>query len=193
MLPTDMLREDHDLIFLVLRAMKAEVHNFESTGKINLDKIEKFLDFTENFSDGYHHIKENKLFRLLEENGMSKDSSSISELYKEHTHDKVFTMSISKNIEAAKQGDSESLKEIKENLSAYIEMVKNHIYTENNIIFNNAERMLNRVAMDILEIEYHQFDKQKPIEKLRKKYRNLAFNIAGMNNEGMHSIPLVIV
>ncbi|MGA2297223.1 MAG: hemerythrin domain-containing protein [FCB group bacterium] len=180
MLPTDILREDHDLILLVLKGMKTELKNFENSGKINIDKIEKFIDFTENFSDGYHHIKEEqRLFRMLEEHGMAKDSNPISGLLKEHLVDKEFIKSISKNLDAARKGVPEALKEIKENLSSYIDMVKNHIYTENNILFNKAERLLSKSDMDKLIMEYKEFEKQKPVELIHKKYHKIAYEIAG--------------
>ncbi len=66
--PTEVLREEHELVLMVVAAMEREVASIESTDHVNADRVANMIDFTRNFTDGCHHAKEEKLlFPLLEQ------------------------------------------------------------------------------------------------------------------------------
>ena len=66
--PTEILREEHELVLMVVEAMEREVASIEHTDHVNADRVANMVDFTRNFTDGCHHAKEEKiLFPLLEQ------------------------------------------------------------------------------------------------------------------------------
>ena len=70
--PTEQLREEHELVLMVVEAMEREVGFIERTGRVHPDRIAQMIDFTRNFTDGDHHTKEEDLlFPLLEERSTS--------------------------------------------------------------------------------------------------------------------------
>ena len=64
--PTQQLRDEHELVLMVVRAMEREAASIERTGRVHADRVAKMVDFTRNFTDGDHHTKEEDLlFPLL--------------------------------------------------------------------------------------------------------------------------------
>jgi hemerythrin-like domain-containing protein len=64
--PTEVLREEHELVLMVVEAMEREVASIETTDHVNADRVANMIDFTKNFTDGCHHAKEERiLFPLL--------------------------------------------------------------------------------------------------------------------------------
>ena len=82
--PTDQLREEHELVLMVVEAMEREVEDIERTGRVHTDRVESMVDFTRNFTDGCHHHKEeNVLFPALEERS-SAAGGPVSIMLSEH-------------------------------------------------------------------------------------------------------------
>ncbi|MGA2296730.1 MAG: hemerythrin domain-containing protein, partial [FCB group bacterium] len=99
MTPTDTLKHEHQIVLMVLDSMDKETSNITQTGKINVEKIEKFVDFTKNFTDGCHHAKEEKHFFVkMKERGMSFESGPIAVMLHEHEMARAFIRGIVDNL-----------------------------------------------------------------------------------------------
>ena len=82
--PTEVLREEHELVLMVVAAMEREVASIERDDHVNADRVANMVDFTRNFTDGCHHAKEERvLFPLLEQRDAAA-GGPVSVMLSEH-------------------------------------------------------------------------------------------------------------
>ena len=58
---TDILRHEHQVVMLALTGAEKLLNDITSNGTVDIGRIRKFIDFSKHFTDGCHHIKEEKL------------------------------------------------------------------------------------------------------------------------------------
>jgi len=168
------LKKDHDLIEKVLRAMWATIPLLKNGKTIPEPIILQVIDFTKNFTDVCHHGKEeNSLFPALEKKGMPKESGPIAVMLMEHQITRKLALRMeesSKNY--IKTGNPTNLIT---DLEEYINHVVQHIWKENNRLFEMAEMALrNDVEMVNQELSNVETQKLKEIGKTRESYEKLA-------------------
>ncbi len=175
---TESLKRDHALIEKVLKAMWATIPLLKSGKTIPAPIISQVIDFTKNFTDVCHHGKEEiSLFPELEKKGMPKETGPIAVMLMEHT----ITRKLAARMEESSQtylnsGDSAQLVE---DMQEYINHVVQHIWKENNRLFEMAEMALrNDVERVNLELAKVESEKLKEIGKTRNIYENLAEDLA---------------
>ncbi|VVC06320.1 Iron-sulfur cluster repair protein YtfE [uncultured archaeon] len=168
------LKKDHDLIEKVLRAMWATIPLLKNGRIIPEPIISQVIDFTKNFTDVCHHGKEeNSLFPALEKKGMPKESGPIAVMLMEHqiTRRLAIRMEESSNT-YIKIGDPTNLIT---DIEEYINHVVQHIWKENNRLFEMAEMALrNDIEKVNQELSNVETQKLKEIGKTRESYEKLA-------------------
>ncbi|MGI0066001.1 MAG: hemerythrin domain-containing protein [Nitrosotalea sp.] len=138
---TESLKRDHDLIEKVLKSMWSTIPLLKSGTTIPEPILNQVIDFSVNFTDVCHHGKEeNSLFPELEKKGMPKNSGPIAVMLMEHE----VTRKIGMRMEASaktylKNGDATQLIV---DMQEYINHVVQHIWKENNRLFEMAEMAL---------------------------------------------------
>ncbi len=175
---TESLRRDHVLIEKVLKAMWATIPLLQSGKTIPEPVISQVIDFTKNFTDVCHHGKEeNSLFPELEKKGMPKESGPIAVMLMEHT----LTRKLAARMEESSKiyistGDS---KQLVTDMQEYINHVVQHIWKENNRLFEMAEMALRndveRVNQELANVESA---KLKEIGKTRESYEKLVEDLS---------------
>lgn len=171
---TASLRRDHDLIEKVLKSMWATVPLLKSGVAIPEAIINQVIDFSKNFTDVCHHGKEeNSLFPELEKKGMPKDSGPIAVMLMEHE----VTRKLANKMEESskiyiKSGDAAQLIS---DMQEYINHVVQHLWKENNRLFEMAEMALrNDIEYMNKNLNDVESAKLKEIGKSRKDYEMLA-------------------
>lgn len=168
------LKKDHDLIEKVLRAMWATIPLLKSGKTIPEPVISQVIDFTKNFTDACHHGKEeNALFPQLEKKGMPKESGPIAVMLMEHQITRKLALRMEESSKTyVKTGDSVQLVT---DMQEYINHVVQHIWKENNRLFEMAEMALrNDVEKVNDELASVETEKLKEIGKTRGSYERLA-------------------
>ncbi|TRZ79025.1 MAG: cation-binding protein [Nitrosopumilales archaeon] len=175
---TTSLRRDHDLIEKVLKSMWSTIPLLQSGKTIPEPILNQVIDFSTNFTDVCHHGKEeNSLFPELEKKGMSRDSGPIAVMLMEHE----VTRKLGTRMEASsktylKSGDATQLII---DMQEYINHVVQHVWKENNRLFEMAEMALRneaeQVNKSLLEVEN---TKLKEIGKTREHYEKFAEELA---------------
>jgi len=171
---TASLRQDHDLIEKVLKSMWATIPLLKS-GKIIPEPIlNQVIDFSLNFTDICHHGKEeNSLFPELEKKGMPRNSGPIAVMLMEHevTRKLATRMEVSAKIYLQSNDATQLIIDMQE----YINHVVQHLWKENNRLFEMAEMALRNdiepVNKSLLEVENV---KLKEIGKTREEYERFA-------------------
>ena len=54
----DILVKEHESILKMIEIAQTMLKSSEDKAKINIDHVERIIDFIKNFADKYHHLKE---------------------------------------------------------------------------------------------------------------------------------------
>ena len=163
----DILIQEHDIIMTVLQVFEEEAMHIKKYRKINIDKILSMLDFFKNYADTFHHLKEeNHLFELLIIKGMDRNDSPVESLRIEHEQGRKHIKQIRNFINETEA--SELYEKIYKEINAFVNLLRNHIDKENNMIFIMAEGFITQEDDNTLTSIYTNIEKeQNDIEKYR--------------------------
>ena len=136
---TKNLEDDHLFILRLIDVMKTmTTHPLP-----DIAHLEEAVDLIKNYADGLHHAKEeNLLFPLMAERGYSLNQGPVAVMLHEHTAGREYVKGISENIQLLKEGDLSAVNMIYANIHGYSELLQNHIYKENNMLFRMADNAL---------------------------------------------------
>ena len=179
MTPTEILKHEHKIILMVLDAAEREVQSIRQRGKVHVAELEKMMDFIKNFADRCHHAKEEKLlFVKMNEKGMPPESGPIAVMLKEHTEGRRRIKAIGEAIPKAQEGDSSALKAIHENLEAYIQLLRNHIDKEDNVLYPMADKVFTEKDQQSLAEAFDKVEAEEMGEGVHEKYHKLAHDLS---------------
>jgi hemerythrin-like domain-containing protein len=177
---TQQLKDEHEGIKLMLNIMEVICNDLEKGKDLNMDHFEKILDFIKGFADKCHHGKEEDiLFPDLINHGLPKEGGPISVMLYEHQLGRDHIRRLSNAFNELKNGNKRSVSDIISSSRNYIELLRNHIEKENNILFMMADRVLNEKEQagifeefEKLEIEKIGAGKHEEYHKILKELKN---------------------
>ncbi len=173
MKPTEILKNEHRVIERMLSVLENLYKRAESGERINIEHAEKMIEFFKLFADKCHHGKEeNMLFPEMEKAGVPKEGGPIGVMLFEHTQGRNFIKGMAEAVEEIKKGKDEKFKFI-ENAKGYINLLKDHIYKEDNILFNMADMHLSHEVQSGLLEKFEKFEKEEIGEGVHEKFHNL--------------------
>ncbi len=141
--PTEVLSDEHRVIEGRLNDLEEEIRAIQAGHPFRRTFFDEALDFFRNFADGCHHAKEeNLLFPRMKQRGVPEQGGPIGVMLAEHDEGRGYLKAVRENLAAAEAGSSEALSAIVENATAYISMLRQHIYKEDNILFRMARVVL---------------------------------------------------
>jgi hemerythrin-like domain-containing protein len=179
MTPTETLKHEHKIILMVLDAAEREANSIKETGKVDADKLEKFVDFIRNFADRCHHAKEEgQLFVKMQERGMPKEGGPIAVMLMEHDEGRRHIKAVADAIEPATHGDTRAIFTINEHLQAYVNLLRMHIHKEDDILYPMADRFLTADDQRLLSEAFEKIEAQEIGEGVHEKYHRLAHDLA---------------
>ncbi len=172
--PVSQLVQEHRVIETVLTAMENQVAQF---GKqpFPVQFFEQALDFFANFADGCHHYKEEvALFPMLKLHGVPEQNGPIGCMLHDHEFGRKCLGAVRSNLQAAGSGSAEAITEVAQNATAYIQMLRQHISKEDNVLFRMAEHILVGEDANTLEAQFS----QATTPERHQFYRDLAEGLA---------------
>ncbi len=105
--------------------------------------LETVVFLIRNYADGFHHEKEEKiLFPALEGKGFSPRQGPVAVMLSEHVQGRNFVKGMAESIALYKEGAIPALEQVFINMTGYVNLLRNHISKENNILFRMAEKVL---------------------------------------------------
>jgi hemerythrin-like domain-containing protein len=180
MTPTELLKEEHQIILVVIGAAEREVEEIGRSGKVNGQRVDKILDFLRNFADQCHHAKEeNILFVRMREKGMPADSGPIFVMLREHEENRKNVAAVAAALPKAVAGEESAVAAVRDNLTAYADRLREHIDKEDNVLYPMADRMLSPEDQKRLAEAFEKVEKEEMGEGVHKKYHELARELAG--------------
>lgn len=171
---TEVLMEEHSVILRVLTAMEKALSDIQN-GKFHPDFFLNAADFIKNFADACHHAKEEGvLFVEMEANGVPVKGGPIGVMLAEHEQGRQYTRLMREAVEMWQAGDTSAVEAVKLNGMGYVNLLRQHIQKENNILFPMADRVVPTEKQSAIWEKFEQIEREETGEGIHEKYEALA-------------------
>jgi hemerythrin-like domain-containing protein len=171
---TQQLKDEHEGIKLMLNIMETICDDLEKGKQLDIIHYEKILEFIKGFIDKCHHGKEEDiLFPELIGHGMSKEGGPIAVMLHEHQLGRDYIKSLNSVLEEFKGGNKSGINIVILNSRSYIELLRNHIEKENNILFMMADRVLSDTEQSKIFDAFEKLEVEKIGLGKHEEYHNL--------------------
>ena len=178
MIATKQLTEEHKSIKLMLSIIEEVCKRLESGEKVDPEHLDKIVEFIRIFADKCHHAKEEDfLFPAMEKAGVPKEGGPISVMLTEHDYGREYVRGMSQAITKYKSGDAEASAEIVKNAMGYVELLTQHIYKEDNILYPIADKFLSEERQEELYEEFEKIEKERIGEGTHEKFHDLLHHL----------------
>jgi len=155
MLPTEKLSVEHRHILRAVGALERFVDQSEKEGKLEAGVGARFVEFIREYSDRWHHAKEeNLLFPAMNRAGFPLDGGPIAVMLRDHDTGRDFTRAMAKNPTKTKTTDNTTLRTFANGAQSYIELLRGHIAKEDHILYPMADDALTGENQEALDREF---------------------------------------
>jgi hemerythrin-like domain-containing protein len=181
MTPTDILREEHELILAMLDVMSAVCTRMENGETIEVTRLDQIIDFIRTFADNCHHAKEeNVLFPALEAAGFPREGGPVGVMLQEHVMGREFVKNMAAARDGISRGSDAAGGDFTQNARGYVELLTNHIHKENNILFVMAEQRLTPDEVKRIGREFERIEREEIGEGVHERYHSLLHELRDM-------------
>ena len=168
---TRILSEEHKKILKMIDSLIKECNIIKNENTINRPFFSQSVEFIKNYADKYHHAKEEDiLFPALCGGEVEMHCDPTKQMLHEHSLGREYV----KGIDAGLKEDDKT-KIIKNSLK-YAELLKDHIYKEDNILYPMADEALSEKQQKEI-LEKFQLAEKKFDVKTIEKYLNFVRNL----------------
>ncbi|MFQ5414844.1 MAG: hemerythrin domain-containing protein [Phycisphaerae bacterium] len=149
--PTAVLKAEHQIILRVIGVLSRLVARHEDGDGFETGALARCVGFFRLFADACHHAKEEDLlFPALESRGIPRDGGPIGMMLYEHTLARQYTREMGDALEGVERGDTEATKAFTAAAHRYAELLQNHIYKEDNVLFNMGDQVMTDADQETL-------------------------------------------
>lgn len=162
------LSEEHQFILKVTDALIRECNALKTGKELDRAFFEKATDFIKNYADRFHHAKEEDILfaELNKSEGMH--CNPIQQMLYEHDLGRNFVKGIEEGLKEKNKA------KIAENAKGYAQLLQEHIFKEDNILYPMAEEALKpQIKKSILE-KFKQAENKKFAKGTKEKYLAIA-------------------
>ncbi len=143
MTATAVLKEEHRVIERMLAVLEVAARRLEAGERVRPGLFREAVDFVRNFADKNHHGKEEaNLFPRLEARGVPREGGPLGMMLHEHDLGRGFIRAIEDAIEGYERNDEGAAQVIAENVGSYTQLLAEHIWKEENVLFQMADQVL---------------------------------------------------
>lgn len=160
--PTQVLMAEHELILQALDALEARLDRMgDEPTPADREFFEKVVEFLRGFADKCHHGKEEDLlFKKMAARGFPTQGGPIAVMLSEHQAGRAFIRGIAEGA-AGIGSDPRAGETIDRNARGYLDLLRNHIAKENQVLFPMADRTLSAEDQRDLALAFDRFETQE--------------------------------
>lgn len=178
MKPTDILKEEHELILEMLGVIEAACAKIDGGERPDTGRLGMMIDFIRNFADKCHHAKEETLlFPALEKAGIPREGGPVGVMLHEHVLGRDFVRVMDDALQKMKSGDERAARHFVENARGYVTLLTAHINKENNVLFGMAEQRLGPAEEQTLMEGFDRVEREEIGEGVHEKYHALLHDL----------------
>ncbi len=181
MSPTETLKHEHKIVLMVLEGAEHEAAAIKGGAAVRTEKVEQMVDFFKNFVDRCHHAKEEKhLFPALAAKGFSPESGPVAVMLHEHEQGRAAVRAIAAALPGARAGDRKAATDLADALLGYADLLRAHIFKEDNVLFPMAEQALPADEQTRLAGKFDEVETEEIGPGVHERYHRLAHELAGV-------------
>jgi hemerythrin-like domain-containing protein len=152
MKPTVELNREHQAILLMIRILEKLGDRLEAGETIDVGHLEKAVNFIMVFADKCHHGKEEDLlFPAMEKAGIPRTGGPLGVMLSEHVAGRAFVRAMAEAIPGLKRGDKAAAARFAESARSYGQLLSQHIFKEDHILYPMADARLSPAQQKELE------------------------------------------
>lgn len=147
--PTTILSEEHKNILSVIDSVLKKCDEIKAGREIDKEFFIRAVDFIKNYADKFHHSKEEDiLFVELNKDGVLEHCNPIDQMLYEHNLGRSFVSGLNNAMLKSDKG------EIIKNARGYGELLREHIFKEDNILYPMADTALSEEAQTLISEKF---------------------------------------
>ena len=174
MTATAVLMEEHRAIERMLAVMGAAAQRLADGEPVRAGLLREAVDFVRNYADKNHHGKEeDNLFPRLEERGVPKEGGPLGMMLHEHVLGRQFIKAIDDAIDEYESGDKDAAQVIAGNIGGYTQLLTEHVWKEENVLFPMADQVLTADDQRELEERFEQVETEVIGPGVHERYHEL--------------------
>jgi hemerythrin-like domain-containing protein len=137
------LRKEHDSIIRVLGILEKMISDDTKDEQVMLGYYGDLVYFLKIFADKCHHGKEEGyLFEELVKRGVPNEGGPVGEMLRDHRLGREYVAQMGKALELKDLGGFSAA------AAKYVDLLRNHIEKENNVLFVMADRLLDDASQE---------------------------------------------
>jgi hemerythrin-like domain-containing protein len=161
---TKNLERDHEHILHLIEIME----RMTRADKVDIRHCESVVEIIRDYADGLHHAKEEDLlFPLMTKKGFPAEGGPVGVMLMEHEQGRLYVKEMIENITKYKAGELDAKSGIFSNMLSYGELLKNHIYKENNILYRMANQAFSEDEQQLLNAQFSRVESEYEKGKLK--------------------------
>jgi len=169
--PIEVLKGEHRVIESVLESMERAA----ARPAVDMAFFRDAIDFLRNFADGCHHAKEeDQLFPRLESLGVPRDGGPIGCMLDEHTQGRALIQRMIAALDQIERGVLGAADDLRAAAGLYIGLLRKHIWKEDHVLFEMANRALSHDARRDLVAAFDSAEEAKGGMARHQQYIELA-------------------
>lgn len=159
---TKALVDEHKLIKRMINVLESNSRKVLEGSFTDYNFFIDAVDFIRNYADRFHHAKEEDvLFIAMFDNGMPKENSPVAAMLIEHDQGRAYVKEMEEAAKKSLNGSKQPDKIVK-NARGYIELLREHIDKEDNILYPLAEKTIPETLKNRIIIGYQNAGEKTP-------------------------------
>lgn len=179
MTPIEVLMDEHQLILAVLDSLEEGAERLDSGDPIDPEFFLDAAEFVSGFADKCHHAKEEDiLFVAMTAMDMPQDSGPVAVMLAEHDEGRQYTAGFRSAAEQMKDGETSAAADVVRNVYDYVNLLREHINKEDNVLYPMAEQIMPVDAMAKMSEDFQRVIENDEKNETLVKYRALALKLS---------------
>ena len=155
MTPTEILMDEHRLIVAVLDSLEEAAGRLDDGYPVSPRLFIDAAEFVAGFADACHHSKEEDiLFVAMTARDLSPDPGPVAVMLQEHEEGRRYTAAFRSAAEELEAGNAGAAADVVQNVFDYVNLLREHIEKEDNVLFPMAELI---VPVDVMRQVHDDF------------------------------------
>jgi hemerythrin-like domain-containing protein len=171
---TGELRAEHSGILHMLEILEVICTTKTTKETFPFDHLDEIVEFLKVFVDQCHHGKEEDfLFPELERAGIKRQDGPIGLLLHEHEEGRKLVKEMAAALRSLREARQHDLNDLQKPARAYIDLLRQHIEKENNVLFVMADQRISSKAQDDMAESFETLERERIGEGRQESFHQL--------------------
>ena len=175
---TQILQDEHRIIERVLDCLERLAERGRAEGRLDVGPARDAIEFFRGFADRNHHGKEEShLFPMMEQRGFSPDAGPTAVMRREHEQGRQLVGAMADALDSASAGEAVGVEAFLGAAHDFINLLRQHIHKENQILFPMAEQALTAADKEKLLEAFARVNSEEIGEAERQRLMQIAASL----------------